>query len=214
MLNFPSSTHPANQKLNERTDKLGGNGIEENRRARKWTRKELLGRVAWSIVAIGFRYSPRLCWGWRRFLLKLFGAEIGLRVCIDPTARIFIPWNLKIGDWSSIGFDALIYNLGPIEIGQRTTISQRSHLCAGSHDYSTPSMTLIKAPIVIGNDVWICADAFVGPNISVGDGTVLGARSVAVRNIGTWKIAVGNPAVVIKERKQFTSDASLESGEV
>jgi putative colanic acid biosynthesis acetyltransferase WcaF len=175
--------------------------ISRNRSNIKWTRKELLGRLLWALVSPVFFMSPRPLWFWRRFLLRLFGARIGKQVHIFPSVMIAIPWNLEIGDWSSVGFGAVIYNLGKITIGKRVTISQRSHLCAGSHDHTDIEMQLQKTPITIADDVWICADAFVGPGVTIGEGAVVGARGVAIKNISAWTIAVGNPARIIKERR-------------
>jgi len=172
--------------------------ISSNRSARKYSRAELAGRVLWGMVSPLFRFSPRLCWGWRNSLLRAFGANVGHHVQIHPSVRIFLPWNLIIGDWSSIGFDALIYNLGPVTLGSRVTISQRAHLCAGSHDYRDPSMTLLKPPIKIGDGVWICADAFVGPGVSVGEGAVVGARAVVMRDVEPLSVMAGNPARKVK----------------
>jgi putative colanic acid biosynthesis acetyltransferase WcaF len=174
--------------------------IANNRRQRKWTIRELIGRVVWSLISPAFRLSPRPFWAWRRFLLRAFGARIGRHVHIDPSVTIFIPWNLDIDDWSSIGFDALLYNLGPLKIGKRVTISQRVHLCGGTHDYRDPTMPLIKSPITISDDCWICADAFVGPGITVSVGAIVAARGVVVRDVEAMKIVGGHPASVIKQR--------------
>jgi putative colanic acid biosynthesis acetyltransferase WcaF len=168
--------------------------ISANRSARKWTRKEQMGRVLWAAVLPLFQFSPRLCWGWRRFLLRRFGARIGREVQIHPKVRVEIPWNLEVGDWSAIGFDALIYNLGPIRLGQRVTVSQRAHLCAGTHDFRDAALPLLKPPIRIHDDAWICADAFVGPGVEVGPGAVVGARAVVVKDVPAWTIVAGNPA--------------------
>lgn len=111
-----------------------------------------------------------------------------------------MPWNLKIGDWSSIGFDALIYNLGKICIGERVTISQRAHLCAGTHDFREPTMRLIKSQITINDNVWICADAFIGPDVIVGAGAVVGARSVVIKGVMADTVVGGNPSRVIGTR--------------
>ena len=174
--------------------------INSNRTSAKYSHKELLLRAIWGLGKLAFRMTPRPCFALRRFLLRLFGAKIGVNVNIYPTALIYYPWNLKIGDDSSIGEWALIYNLGSVTIGNRTTISQRVHLCAGTHDYNDAAMPLLKPPIEIGEEVWVCADAFVGPNVKVGNRAIVGAASVVVRNCNAGLIYGGNPAKEIKER--------------
>ena len=180
---------------------VGDNPIAVNRKNRKWSTSELVGRVLWASVWPFFRFSPKFVWGWRIFLLRSFGATIGENVHIHPTVRDLIPWNLIIDDWSSIGFDAIVYNLGSVRIGKRSTVSQRTHLCAGTHDFRDLSMPLLKRPITIEDDSWICADAFVGPDVTVGTGAVVGARAVVTRDIDSWSIVAGNPARKIGERK-------------
>lgn len=175
--------------------------IAENRTSRKWSRKELIGRVLWAACQPFFRYSPRLLWEWRNFLLRRFGATIGKNVHIHPSVRIFIPWNLDVGDWSAIGFDVLLYNLGPMKIGSKVTISQRAHLCGGSHDFRDAAMPLLKCTIEIGNGAWVCTDAFVGPNVTIGSNTVVGACSVVVSNIEANVVIAGNPAKKIRDRE-------------
>lgn len=177
--------------------------IEANRDVTKYSRKVQALRLCWALVRIVFQASPRPCFGFRRWLLRLFGAEIGKNVHIYPSAHIYFPWNLKIGDWSSIGEWSLIYNLGPVTIGARSTVSQRTHVCAGTHDYRDPTMPLIKSPISIGDAVWICADAFVGPGVHVGDGAVVGARAVVVKDIAAWTVVAGNPARLLHTRSNL-----------
>jgi putative colanic acid biosynthesis acetyltransferase WcaF len=175
--------------------------ISSNRRAAKWTARELLGRAIWDVLKVPlFRWTPRPFWAWRRGVLRLFGATIGRDVHIYPTARIFVPWNLDIGDEAAIGDFAIIYCLGPIRIGSRATVSQYAHLCAGTHDYTKADMPLVKASIEIGDEAWICADAFVGPSVRVGERAVLGARGVAVSDLAAGIIHAGNPARPIRDR--------------
>jgi len=174
--------------------------IAGNRAMRKYSSRELLARLLWSCCRPLFRWSPRVCWGWRRFLLRLFGAQVGREVRVEPSARIFLPWNLEIGDWSSVGFDALLYNLGPMRIGSRVTISQRAHLCGGTHKFREASMPLVRAAVTVADEVWICADAFVGPDVTVGTGAVVGARAVVMRDVAPGDIVTGNPAQVVGQR--------------
>lgn len=147
-----------------------------------------------------FRFSPRSFFGWRRFLLRLFGAHVGMDAHVYPSARIYLPWKLTLGNESSIGEWALIYNLGHITVGDKSTVSHRAHLCAGTHDYTNPSLPLLRQPIKIESQAWICADAFVGPGIRIGEGAVVAAASVVVRDVPSWQVVAGNPARVIKQR--------------
>lgn len=174
--------------------------VTANRSAGKYTRKEQLLRVLWSFAVPFFRFSPRICFGWRSFLLRMFGAKVGSETHIYSSATIYMPWNFEIGDQSSVGEHAYIYNLGKITIGNRTTISQRAHLCAGTHDFTDPALPLLKPPIVIKDQAWVCADAFVGPGVIVGEGAIVGACAVSVRNVESWDIVAGNPARVVRKR--------------
>jgi putative colanic acid biosynthesis acetyltransferase WcaF len=174
--------------------------ITENRRACKYPAGEMLLRVLWGLATPLFRCSPRILFGWRSFLLRLFGARVGREVHVYNSATIYMPWNLEIGDWSSIGEHAYIYNLGRIKIGCKTTISQRAHLCAGTHDYSRPDLPLLKPPISVADQAWICADAFLGAGVSVGEGAIVAARAVVSKDVEPWTIVAGNPARPIKKR--------------
>ena len=168
--------------------------------ARKWTRRELVGRVLWSLATPLFRLSPRPFWGWgwRRMLLRVFGAKVAADVHIYPTVRITIPWNLDLGAQCTVGDQAILYALGPITIGPRTTVSQGAHLCAGTHDIAQPDRPLVKPPIFIGPDTWVAADAFVGPGVTVGAGAIVGARAVVMKDVEPGDIVAGNPARTIR----------------
>jgi putative colanic acid biosynthesis acetyltransferase WcaF len=174
--------------------------IERNRRAIKWTASEQAGRIAWALVWPLFALSPRPLWSWRRLLLRVFRARIGQSVHIYPSVRITIPWNLAIGDHAAVGDRAILYALGPISIGARATISQGAHLCAGSHEWRDPAMPLTKPPVVIGDEAWICADAFIGPGVTIGTRAIVGARAVAMSDVDAGSIVVGNPAREIRRR--------------
>jgi putative colanic acid biosynthesis acetyltransferase WcaF len=175
--------------------------IETCRALRPYSRGEYLGRVLWTLARPLFQFSPRPLFGWRRLLLRLFGARVGRDAHVYPSARIYLPWNLTLGDECSIGEWALVYNLGPVTIGDRATVSHRAHLCAGTHDYRDPTLPLLRLPIEIGPQAWVCADAFVGPGCKVGDGAIVGAGAVVVKDVPPWQIVAGNPARVIKPRE-------------
>lgn len=175
--------------------------ILKNRKSTKYSLKELVLRVMWGIVRPFFYFSPRPFFGWRNLLLRIFGAKVGNNTHIYNTAYIYFPWNLEIGEYSSIGEYAFIYNLGSINIGSKVTVSQRVHLCAGTHDHTDPALPLLKPPIVIKDQVWVCADAFIGPNVSIGEGAIVGARAVVTKDIDPWAIMAGNPAKFVRQRE-------------
>lgn len=179
--------------------------IAANRKTANYTKREMVLRLLWSVGRLLFRFSPRPCFGWRRLILRCFGAKVGANVNVYPSTIIYFPWNLTVGDWSAIGEATLIYNLGPVTIGQRATISHRAHLCAGTHDYAQARLPLLKLPIAIGDDAWICADAFIGPGVKVGAGAVVGARGVAMKDVEPWTVVAGNPAKFIKKRSLSTA---------
>src|SRR5437016_12444296 len=105
--------------------------VEKNRRVRKYSSGELARRVLWTVAQPRFRFSPRPCFGWRRFLLRCFGAKIGRSVHVYPSATIYLPWNLVSGAESEIGEHALINHLGRLTIGAPVTIAHRAHPCLG-----------------------------------------------------------------------------------
>jgi putative colanic acid biosynthesis acetyltransferase WcaF len=174
--------------------------IHKNRVAQKYSKKEQLLRALWMGGSFLFRLSPRPFFGFRRFLLRLFGAKVGNRVNIYSSATIYFPWNLRIRDFSAIGEHALIYNLGMVEIGRNVTISHLAQVCAGTHDYTDSSMPLFKPKIVIEDNVWICTQAFVGPGIRVKEGAVIGACAVLTKDAEAWTVYAGNPGKAIKPR--------------
>ena len=155
--------------------------------------------IIWRLLA--WLLPPPFGWGWRRLLLRLFGATIASGAKVYPSARIWLPRNLTIGAWGSIGPGAICYNQAPITLGESAIISQRAFLCAGDHDHRAASHQLITNPITIGANAWVAAEAFVGPGVTVGPQAILGARGCAMKDIPASTIWAGNPATQVGERK-------------
>lgn len=166
-----------------------------------YSRKEYVRRILWNITqATLFRYSPPRAFGWRRFLLKLFGGRIGPNSGMRSSVKIFHPWLFEMGDWSMLAHGVIIYNLGPVKIGDHSVLSQDVYVCAGTHDHTQPNLPLIRPPITIGSGVWVAAQAFLGPGVTIGDNCVIAARAVVARDVPEGVIAGGNPCKVIKAR--------------
>jgi putative colanic acid biosynthesis acetyltransferase WcaF len=131
----------------------------------------------------------------------MFGAKLGKGVHVYPNVKIWAPWNIELGDECGIANGVTLYSQGKIRIGKRTVISQGAHLVAGTHDYTKPGFPLITLPISIGDHVWIAAEAFIHPGIKIGEGSVIGARSVVSKNMPAWMVCAGHPCIPLKERK-------------
>lgn len=158
-------------------------------------------QIWWLVQATLFGMSPQFLYGWRRFLLKLFGAEIGKGVLVRPSARIVYPWKLKVGDYSWIGDFAEIYCLGPIVIGKNAVVSQHAYLCTGSHDIRSEAFDIFAKPILVEDEAWVAAGAFVYPGVTVARGSVVAARSVLRGATEPYGVYAGNPAVKISTRE-------------
>jgi putative colanic acid biosynthesis acetyltransferase WcaF len=158
-------------------------------------------RVVWGVVYLFlFRPSPRPYYVWRRLLLRLFGAKIGKGVHLSPSCRVTMPWRLEMGDYSNLGDGVICYNIGGVRIGAHSTVSQYAHLCSSSHDYTKKNMPQTFAVVVIEDQAWVCADAYIGPGVTLGQGAVVGARAAVFKNVKPWTVVGGNPAQFIKRR--------------
>lgn len=161
-----------------------------------------LYRLAWALTWLLLaRWTPPPLRAWRRLLLRLFGAQVAPTANVYASARIWSPANLVIGDHAAIGPGAIVYSMAPITIGAHAVISQRAHLCAGTHDIEDAAFQLRARPIAIGARAWIAAEAFVGPGVTIGDGAVLGARGCAMRDLRPWTVHGGNPARQLRDRR-------------
>jgi putative colanic acid biosynthesis acetyltransferase WcaF len=168
-------------------------------------RSKLYVQLWWFVQSTLFALSPQAMYSWRSWLLRLFGARIGKHAIIRQSVKIPYPWKLTIGDYCHIGDEVHLYTYGEIEIGDCAVVSQRSYLCTGSHDYTSPTFDLFSKPIVIEPEAWVATDVFVAPGVRIGRGAVVGARSSVFRDVPPGTISVGTPARVVGERRMQKS---------
>jgi putative colanic acid biosynthesis acetyltransferase WcaF len=179
-----------------------GKAVNVGKGLRPPRRSSLARRVAWNLVwVLLYRPSPTPLHGWRRMLLRLFGAEIGAGAHPYPSARIWAPWNLEMGEASCLAPGVDCYSVDRITLGARAIVSQRASLCSATHDHNDPAFPLVTAPISIGADAWVAAEAFIGPGVAIGEGAVVGARTVAMRDVPARTVVAGNPARKIGDRR-------------
>ena len=167
------------------------------------TRKHQMIRMLWSVVwTIFARPLPRsIGSGWKRFLLRLFGAKLASTAIVYSSAKIYYPANLITDEYSCLASGVDCYNVALVKIGANTTVSQGAYLCTASHDISDSLNPLVTAPIIVKDQAWIATDAFVGMGVTVGQGAVIGARACVFKDVEPWTVVGGNPAKFIKRRE-------------
>ncbi len=160
-----------------------------------------LGRFLWAVMsAILFRPSPTPFFGWRRLVVRMFGAGMDPTAKVYPSTRIWAPWNLVMERGSCLGPEVYCYNVAPVHLGVDSTASFRSFLCTASHDVHHPERPLVTGPIRLERGAYVFADAFIGMNVTLGEGAVAAARAVVVKDVSAYEIVGGNPARVIGHR--------------
>ncbi len=135
----------------------------------------------------------------RVWLLRAFGAKIG-KNCVIRAVEVFLPWRLTMGDNCWVGYEANLYTLVPIRIGNNVCISQRAFLCTGGHDPYEPTFGLVIGEITVKDGAWVGASTFVGPGVTLHEGAVAAGGSVVVKDLPAMTICGGNPARPIKPR--------------
>ena len=137
----------------------------------------------------------------RKWISRKFGARIGNWCALYGTAKIYMPWNLSIGDYVCIAPRVELYNKDKVSIGNSCVLSQDAYLCTASHDISSATMSLVVKPITIQDNVWIGAKATILPGVTIGEGAVVGACAVVAKDVPPWSVVVGNPARVVGKRE-------------
>lgn len=167
------------------------------------SRKNQVVRMLWTIVwGVFARPLPRSVGsGWKRFLLRLFGARIDATAIVYSSAKVYYPANLTMGAYACLASDVDCYNVAPVTIGANSTVSQGAYLCTASHDITDPLNPLVTKPIVIEDQAWVAAGAFVGMGVTIGQGAVVGARAAVFKDVEPWTVVGGNPAKFIKRRE-------------
>jgi putative colanic acid biosynthesis acetyltransferase WcaF len=163
-------------------------------------RSKYIVQLWWITNATLFSWSPQVLFGWRRFLLRCFGAEIGEKVLIRSSVKITYPWKLKIGDYSWIGDDCVLYNLGQITIGNNVALAHKVYLNTGGHEYDKPTFDIFAKPVIIEDECWLTNDVYIAPGVTIAKGAIIAARSTVLKNVKEGTINAGTPSKPIKDR--------------
>ena len=138
-----------------------------------------------------FRPSPFFMKGWRVWLLRKFGAKIGVGCNISQRAHIYSPWWLEIGNVSGIDDDCLI--IGKVKIGDYVSIGCNSKLIGGGHDIYKRDMPVELGIIEIGNGAFIGAGAYINMGVTIGEMAVVSANSSIYKKVKPNTVVAAKP---------------------
>lgn len=172
--------------------------------------KQLIYLMIWHLAA---RHLPgtnapagRVFKRVRFIVCRTLFKECGVNVDIGRKTNFGSGRHISIGDNSGIGVNAFIE--GPVKIGKNVMMGPDVIMITKNHEFSRIDIPVNlqgnrdKKPIRIGDDVWIGARVIVLPGVRIGCGAIIGAGAVVVKDIPDWAIAAGNPAQVVKFRKE------------
>ncbi|MDC3195827.1 WcaF family extracellular polysaccharide biosynthesis acetyltransferase [Flavobacteriaceae bacterium] len=163
-------------------------------------KSKMMVQVWWIVEKTLFAMSPQFFFGWRRFLLRLFGAKIGKGVLIRSSVKVTYPWKVSIGDYTWIGEETILYSLGEIKIGSHVAVAHGVYFNTGNHNYKSNDFAILKDKIIIKDESWITNDVYIAPGVTIGEGCVIGARSSVYKNMPKGWVCYGNPAKPVKLR--------------
>ncbi|WP_372739254.1 hypothetical protein [Neptunomonas sp.] len=168
------------------------------------SKKEKVARLCWEFFYfLTFTLLPDRGLNLLRiFILKCFGAKVGYSNQIPASVKILKPWKLHMATNSCLSKDCDIYNFDFVILKENAIVSKNTHLCTATHNYEKLGLPLESKPIVICENTWVAADCFLGPGVIVGEGSIVGARSVVFKELEAWGVYGGYPAKKIKQRRK------------
>jgi dTDP-4-amino-4,6-dideoxy-D-glucose acyltransferase len=152
--------------------------------------------------------------------VRVLGADriaIGSHVLVDDFVFIDGRAGMTIGSWVHISMFASIHGGGSARIGDFVNVAAGARLVTGTDTFDGTALAGAPVPdefravdrgtIVLEDHVLVAANAVVLTNVTIGEGAVIGAGSVATADIPPWTIAFGQPA---KPRRERPRDRVLE----
>ena len=140
----------------------------------------------------------------REMIAKGFIAYCGNNVNLEPHIRFDLA--LQIDDYSGIGEHSELY--GDIKIGKYVMMGTGVKIYSRNHAFSNTTIPMCRQgfqsvrQVIIEDDVWIGGNAIILPGVHVHTGAILGAGAVVTKDVPPYAIVGGNPARVIRFRKE------------
>jgi len=136
----------------------------------------------------------------RHATYRRMGMRIGPGACLHRGLEVRAAHNVRIGEGSVIGFDAILDGRAGVEIGRHVNVSSGVAIWTVQHDHRDPEFGAVGRPVTVGDRAWISFRATLLPGVTVGEGAVVAAGAVVTKDVPAYAIAAGVPARVVGER--------------
>lgn len=161
------------------------------------SRKIKMLLIVWKVVdSLFFKTSISILNPWSVFLLRLFGAKIGKGCYVAQHATILMPWNLIMGNHSSLDDYVYIKNTILVELEDFVSIGVFTHIVPDGHDVRTRNFASVRTPVKIRHGAFIGADCFIFGGVEIGQFAVVGAKTSVFKNVEENTIVYGTPCTV------------------
>jgi maltose O-acetyltransferase len=149
--------------------------------------------------ALGVRVRP--------FVFRSVLKSLGRDVVIQRGMRLVCPDNISIGSNCNFAQDVFITGGGGVTIGDWVGFGPGTKIWSINHRFDDPNRPWLLQghelkPVVIEDDVWLGANVFVAPGVTIGRGVIVSAGAVVNKSIPAFALVGGNPGRVIGWRKK------------
>lgn len=171
-------------------------------RMAEWLFQHIANRMPPSVSRFGKMHKK-----FRASLARVYIKKCGKNVNIEP--HTLFHHALSIDDNSGIGEHSEIY--GDVTIGKNVMMGTNCIIYSRNHRFDRTDIPMNEQgfsevkPVIIGDDVWIGGRVTILPGVHVGHGSIIGAGAVVTKDVPEYAIVGGNPAKVIRYRKDTTS---------
>jgi acetyltransferase-like isoleucine patch superfamily enzyme len=165
--------------------------------------KPLINFVGYGYLALWNHLFNRVpSYAFRYAVAKyLYGLKIG-KSNIHMGVTFFSPWKIRVGDNCNIQMDCFLDGRGDLVIGNNVDLTPGVRILTEQHDIDSPDYATVKKPVLIGDHVVVGSWALILPGVKVGEGAVIGAGSVVVKEVAEYTLVAGNPAVKKRDRNR------------
>jgi maltose O-acetyltransferase len=169
-----------------------------------WNVREECGLVAlWFLAGIPAGLGVRV----RALCIPFFVKRLGTGTTLQSRVRLTNPEKISIGSHCNFAQGVFITGGGGVRIGDWVGLGPDVKIWSVSHRFDDPDRPWLvqgwlKEPVVIEDDVWLGANVFVMPGVTIGKGAIISACTVVNKSVPEFALVAGNPGRVVGWRKR------------